>query len=406
MSLIEKLRAIAQTTPLRAALVDAKRSTTFGALLEHVEAIAKQFEVLPEGTSICIEGHPEYLIKAIFALELAGRHGVLKEVRDTNSFSTAEKAKHQPGLTFLSSGTTGEANSSEINFLNLDREVQVRVRPSKLTVLLGYRLLHRAGIGASLHFLLNGNTLILPDSLNGKDLRSACDALSFDAITTTPTLIRNLLSLNLLSPLKRADILHVRLTAEPVDAKLLRDIWREFPNARVRSNYATTECGVIGVMKDEDLRANPYAVARWSSVADRARIASGLIECEVAGVWTNTGDLGEIVDDWLVILGREKRVLNVGGEKVSVLTVERVLKEIEGVKNARVFAIPNPLTGDLVAAEIELADLESTVSIEEIRWICNSKLPPNARPRRFKIVESLSFTPNGKTEVLTRRRDD
>ena len=64
-----------------------------------------------------------------------------------------------------------------------------------------------------------------------------------------------------------------------------------------------------------------------------------------------TGDTGYLMKDgMLVITGREKDVLNLGGDKVKPQTIEAVLTAFEGVGEAAAFTVPNQLGIDEVWA--------------------------------------------------------
>jgi acyl-coenzyme A synthetase/AMP-(fatty) acid ligase len=95
-------------------------------------------------------------------------------------------------------------------------------------------------------------------------------------------------------------------------------------------------------------------------------------------------------------------VIVVGGAKVLPKRVEEVLRGVEGVADARVYGLPSGITGELVAAEIVLADpLPPAASPESVRAAalaaCRAGLEPHAVPRLLDVVNKLSTTAAGKT---------
>src|SRR5262249_55270487 len=56
----------------------------------------------------------------------------------------------------------------------------------------------------------------------------------------------------------------------------------------------------------------------------------------------DTGDVGYVTDEnMLVITGRKKEILNLGGEKVSPRLIEEVLMDHQNVREALAFTVPN-----------------------------------------------------------------
>jgi acyl-CoA synthetase (AMP-forming)/AMP-acid ligase II len=71
--------------------------------------------------------------------------------------------------------------------------------------------------------------------------------------------------------------------------------------------------------------------------------------------WLMTGDLGRIDEDgYLTIVGREKEVINRGGEKVFPYEIEKAILGHPAVLEAAVFGVPHPRLGESVAAAVVL----------------------------------------------------
>ena len=93
----------------------------------------------------------------------------------------------------------------------------------------------------------------------------------------------------------------------------------------------------------------------------------------------DTGDVVEVDGEWLRILGRASEVINVGGSKVFPAEVESVLLTLDNVEDAVVYAEPNPLTGQTVAATIKLQHEESAPQFKlRMRRFCQG--PAGAIP--------------------------
>jgi acyl-coenzyme A synthetase/AMP-(fatty) acid ligase len=115
-----------------------------------------------------------------------------------------------------------------------------------------------------------------------------------------------------------------------------------------------------------------------------------------------TGDVVERRGDRLEFTGRRSDVIVVGGAKVFPKRVEEVLRGVSGVSEARVYGQPSAITGELVAAEIVLAEsLPDEASPESVRaaalTACRDALEPHAVPRILDLVKRITTTLAGKT---------
>jgi acyl-coenzyme A synthetase/AMP-(fatty) acid ligase len=96
-------------------------------------------------------------------------------------------------------------------------------------------------------------------------------------------------------------------------------------------------------------------------------------------------------------------VINVGGVKVHPLIVEDRVAAVAGVRMARVYGRPNPLSGAIVAVDVlaEPGTDPDTVK-DAIREACGD-LPAAARPRSIKLVDSLTTAGH---KIIRRALDD
>ena len=93
------------------------------------------------------------------------------------------------------------------------------------------------------------------------------------------------------------------------------------------------------------------------------------------------------------LLGRADGVVKIGGTRVAVAEIERLLREITGVADAAVVAIdtPSPRQHELWAAVVA-----PTLSVAALRDALLRRLEPIAMPRRFRLVAALPREDNGK----------
>ena len=114
--------------------------------------------------------------------------------------------------------------------------------------------------------------------------------------------------------------------------------------------------------------------------------------------WFYPGDLGYLTEqNMLVISGRSKTVINVGGEKVNPERIEEVLSAHPSVQQAAVLAVNNERGADEVCA---LIVPRSPLVAQDLKAFCSEKLPSRFVPTRFISVSNLPRNEMGKIERL------
>jgi acyl-CoA synthetase (AMP-forming)/AMP-acid ligase II len=110
--------------------------------------------------------------------------------------------------------------------------------------------------------------------------------------------------------------------------------------------------------------------------------------------WFKTGDMVEQHEDgYLRIIGRNSDMINVGGLKVLPDEVETLLLEHPLIDDCMVCSEPNPITGQIVAAQIVTkSDITVRELKKEIYSFCKDKLDTYKIPVRIKIVEKLNYS--------------
>ncbi len=109
-----------------------------------------------------------------------------------------------------------------------------------------------------------------------------------------------------------------------------------------------------------------------------------------------TGDIGHLTaDNLLVITGREKTALNIGGDTISPELVETIIMSFPGVREAAVFAANNELG---VAELSALIVPERPIDHAELIRYCGARLPPSCVPVRILTVDALPRGGQGKLE--------
>jgi O-succinylbenzoic acid--CoA ligase len=119
----------------------------------------------------------------------------------------------------------------------------------------------------------------------------------------------------------------------------------------------------------------------------------------VAGVdgWYRTNDLGEFdAEGTLVILGRANRVLASGGIKVSLDSIEEVVRQIGGVTEAAAIAVTDPEWGErAVLIYVGSPEVADYIAAEIL-----NNLGAAAKPVRVIRVDAIPRLTSGKTDYV------
>ena len=109
-----------------------------------------------------------------------------------------------------------------------------------------------------------------------------------------------------------------------------------------------------------------------------------------------SGDIGHLTPEGLlVITGREKTALNIGGDTVHPEVVEQVIASFNGIREAGAFAISN----DLGILELSaLIVTTGSIDLVALRNHCASRLPPSCVPVQYIVVDALPRGGQGKLE--------
>jgi 2,3-dihydroxybenzoate-AMP ligase len=148
------------------------------------------------------------------------------------------------------------------------------------------------------------------------------------------------------------------------------------------------------------LARGPYTIRGYYKAAEHNRRAF------TADGYYRTGDVVRLSPGGnLVVEGREKDMINRGGEKISAEEIENLILAHPSVFNAAVVAMPDPLLGERACAyvipkpgaSLDFADL---VSFLRAKQIARFKLP-----ERLELVETFPLTSVGKVSKKDLRDD-
>jgi acyl-coenzyme A synthetase/AMP-(fatty) acid ligase len=199
---------------------------------------------------------------------------------------------------------------------------------------------------------------------------------------------------------------------EAADQATLDRVKAAFPNARITHTYASTEAGVVFAVHD-GREGFPVSFLQQSAHGIQLRIRDGFLEIKTPDKmqgyvsdtaqpvlddgWLTTSDRCDVVGDRVIIAGRADSTINVGGYKVYPLAIEKLILSQPGVAEARVYGVPNPISGALVAADVVLSPGENpTAARPRILSACREQLASFQVPRVLQFVAAIEARASGK----------
>jgi acyl-coenzyme A synthetase/AMP-(fatty) acid ligase len=309
--------------------------------------------------------------------------------------------RQTPGLVLFSSGSTGVSKAA-LHDLGALLEKFRLPRPAFRT--LAFLLFdHIGGINTLFHTLANGGGLVTIEQHDPDSVATAIEQHRVELLPTSPTFLNLLLLSEAWSRHDLSSLRRITYGTEMMPQRLLEAIRAALPQVELQQTYGMSELGILrSKSKSSDslwMRIGGEGVetdVRDGVLWVRTRSAMlGYLNAQApfdADGWFNTGDAVEVKGELVRFLGRKAEIINVGGLKVHPAEVENVLLQLGNVADAAVYAATNAITGQMVAARIQLRQPEEPAAFRKrLRQFCESRLSRHATP----VVIELTDQPLG-----------
>lgn len=320
-----------------------------------------------------------------------------KTIEVTHPLIKQLQSQKKPGLILFSSGSTGESKAS---LLNLDKLLEKLKKPRRGYCTLAFLLLdHIGGLNTLLHSLSQGGTVVTIEDRTPETICSAIERHQIQLLPTTPTFLKMIL---ISEAYKKYDLSSLELITygtEPMSLSTLRHLHEVLPNVMLKQTYGLSEVGILPTQSKEPdslwlkLGSQGFEHKVIDNIlwirADSAMLGylNAPSPFDEEG-WFNTGDVVEIDGEYLRILGRKSEIINVGGEKVYPTEVENVILQMSNIRDVTVMGKPNPVTGQVVVAQVSLLQTEDIKNIKKrLRSFCKDYLEPYKIPVEVEILD-------------------
>ncbi|MCF6282494.1 MAG: AMP-binding protein [Candidatus Polarisedimenticolaceae bacterium] len=245
-----------------------------------------------------------------------------------------------------------------------------------------------------------------------------------------PTIFSMLIAAHKRKSLCFPDIIRVTNTAAALPKEYIENLREIFPNALIYKMYGLTECKRVCYLEPELLDEKPTSVGKaipgtelFLLSLDGESVATnevGVLHVKgphiMQGYWNDeersnkmlrqgvypadrtlcTHDFFRMDEEgFLYFIGRDDDIIKCRGEKVSPVEIENALHGIDGVKEAAVIGLPDPLLGEAIYAYVALEN-NSSISQKQLKKICTERLENNMIPKEFILIDELPKTITGK----------
>lgn len=348
--------------------------------------------------------------------EICANHHIQLKIGDTDevcSSSSQQEGQSSSGrILMMTSGTTGKPKIAIHTLASILGRIRAAAQFGQQQGdkwLLTYQPTGFAGLQVILTALLTGGAVVAPKQRTPSSFFEAARRSAITQISGTPTFWRSLLMVHVPGSL---DLKQITLGGEAVDQVTLDRLKAAFPKARVTHIYASTEAGVVFAVHD-GIAGFPRTWLVTPTQGVQLRINDGFLQINTANVmggYLNAGSQPLLEDGWLAtadkcevrgervhILGREDSTINVAGSKVYPLAIESVLLSLPFVTEAKVYGVRNPISGQLVAADVVVAASEDRAAARsKILEACRARLAGYQLPRILNIVDAIAVGASGK----------
>jgi len=306
-----------------------------------------------------------------------------------------------PGLVIFSSGSTGKSKAALHNFARLLEKFQVRREP-RITLMM-LLLDHIGGINTLFYVLSNAGTVVAVDDRDPEKVCSLIARHRVEVLPTSPTFLNLLLISEAWRRYDLSSLRRVTYGTEVMPKCTLQRLHEILPRVDLFQLYGLSELGILRTRTEQ-----PDSL--WLKIAGEGietKVEQGTLRIRTHSAmlgylnapspfdengWFDTGDAVETEGEYLRILGRKSELINVGGEKVFPAEVENVLLDMPNVKDVTVRALPNSITGQIVAARFNLfAPEDLTAFRRRMREFCASRLAVYKIPAKVEIVNDAQY---------------
>lgn len=316
--------------------------------------------------------------------------------QETHELYSVLRDRQHPGLILFSSGSTGKSKAALHDLTGILEKFKVRRHKQRTISFLLYD--HIGGVNTMLYTLSNGGCIVTVHERSAEKVLEAVEKYRVELLPTSPTFLNMILFSEAYKHHDLSSLKTVTYGTEPMPESTLKRFHELFPNITLQQTYGLSE---VGILRSKSKSSDSLWV-RLGGKGFETRIVDGILQVKAESAmlgylnapspfsedgWFITGDEVEVDGDYFRILGRRSELINVGGEKVYPAEVESVIQKIDNVAEVTVYGEKNPITGNIVCANVRLRESEDPkAAILRIKKYCRAQMPTFKVPVKVNIV--------------------
>lgn len=317
------------------------------------------------------------------------------------------------GLILFSSGSTGAPKAMIHNLDNLVDSYKGK-KGKNIVFLIFLMFDHIGGLNTLLNCLSMNVTMVFPEKREPELVANLIQKYKVNVLPASPTFLNLLLISECNLHYDMTSLRMITYGTEPMPDSLLIKLKEAFPRVKFLQTFGTSETGISQTasrssdstfLKIDDPNTEIKVVDGELWIRSKTQVMGYLnssMERFTEDGWFKTGDLVEEAGDGFIkIVGRNKELINVGGEKVLPSEVESVLFQIPDLVDCVVYGEANPITGMMVVAKVLFKDeIKTSEAKKRIVMYCSDKLDRYKIPAKVVLMKESEYSDRFKKKRL------
>lgn len=361
--------------------------------LDRVRVANSDYCIYIKGDELIIEATAEKL----------ENHALIKQLIESN----------HSGLILFSSGSTG-APKAMIHDLDKLVDSYQGKKGKRIVFLIFLMFDHIGGLNTLLNCLSMNVTMVFPERREPEHVANLIQHYKVNILPASPTFLNLLLISESNLHYDLSSLRMITYGTEPMPDSLLIKLKETFPRVKFLQTFGTSETGISQTasrssdstfLKIDDPNTEIKIVDDELWIRSKTQIMGYLnssMDRFTEDGWFKTGDLVEEAGDgYIKIVGRNKELINVGGEKVLPSEVESVLFQLPGLVDCIVYGESNPITGMMVVAKVLFKDeIKMSEAKKRVVQFCLGRLDRYKIPAKVVIMKESEFSERFKKKRL------
>ena len=329
----------------------------------------------------------------------------------------------------FTSGTTGIQKGVMLSHKNISVSAMhmnsIIKNTAEDTEVLALPIFHSFGLGRARAVLSVGGTLVLHDGFaNVKSLFKTIHKNNATGLAMVPASWRILKKMAGSRVSDISDNLkYIELGSSKLNASEKKELMSIFPHTSIYMHYGLTEASrsvYLNFKEGEDLESIGI-IDKWSEIkiidnngfvlneGEKGEICikgehvfKGYLNeygnCKTSfwGDFFRSGDIGYLKNNHLYLEGRVKDIANIGGKKVSLIEIEDIVNQFDGVQENACVSCPDDILGEKIKLFIVTSD--NNFNLNELNKYLAVHLESHKIPSEIALIDHLPKTSNGKVK--------